>query len=268
MIVFAIDDEPLALEDLTDCIRAARPQAEVQAFQMAGDALEAVEERGVTPDVVFTDIQMPGMNGLEFAVRMKTAAPECRIVFVTAYSKYAVESYKVRAHGYLLKPVTEEQVREEFDSLPGLPEPQLKKLTVRCFGSFEVFFEGRALEFSRQKSKEVFAYLVKEQGAWVSTDELVSDLWEDTEDEQNEKSYLRVLTNDMLTTLRSVGMQDVLLKRRGRLAINAGMLDCDYYRMLEGDMQAVNAFRGAFMTQYGWAELLTGALYFRNLPLE
>ena len=265
MKIFAIDDEVLALEDLLSAIRAVAPEADVRGFSLASDALDALEAGQACPDVIFTDIQMPGINGLELAVRLKTLAPESRIVFVTAYSQYAVESYKVRAHGYLLKPVTPEQVREELDTLPQTAPETAEKLRVRCFGSFEVFWQGRPLEFSRHKTKELLAYLIKEQGAWCSADEIVSDLWEDSKDDQSAKGYLRVLTNDLLATLRPIGMQDIVKKKRGLLAIDAEKLDCDYYRMLAGDMEAINAFHGEYMTQYGWAEILTGALYFRNL---
>ena len=266
MKILAIDDEELALEELLAAIRDVEPDAELHGFLLASDALKALEDGLPGPDVVFSDIQMPGINGLELAVRLKTIAPESRIVFVTAYSQYAVESYKVRAHGYLLKPVTPEQVREELDSLPQRAAPQQEdKLRVRCFGSFEVFWQGKPLEFSRQKTKELLAYLIKERGAWCSADGIIFDLWEDSKDEQSAKNYLRVLTHDLLDTLRQIGMQDIVKKKRGLLAIDAEKLDCDYYRMLAGDMDAINAFQGEYMTQYGWAEILTGALYFRNL---
>ena len=265
MKIIAIDDESLALEDLLTAIRSVEPEAELRGFLLASDALKALEEGRIRPDVVFADIQMPGINGLELAVRLKTLAPESRIVFVTAYSQYAVESYKVRAHGYLLKPITPEKVREELDALPRREPLQEAKLRVRCFGSFEVFWQGRPLEFSRQKTKELLAYLIKEGGAWCSADEIISDLWEDTKDDQSAKGYLRVLTHDLLDTLRPIGMQDLIRKKRGQMAINTEKLDCDYYRMLAGDMEAINAFHGEYMVQYGWAEILTGALYFRNL---
>ena len=58
-------------------------------------------------------------------------------------------------------------------------------------------------------------------------------------------------------------MGDALIKRRGSLAIRTGCLDCDYYRMLEGDMDAVNAYRGEYMTDYSWAELTAGTLFFK-----
>ena len=265
MRFFAIDDEAFALEHLCSAIRQAEPEAECRCFSLAADALNALEEGAERPDVVFTDIRMPEMSGLELAARLKTVSPESRVVFVTAFPQYAVESYKVRAHGYLLKPVTAEQIREELDALPQGLQRKQDKLVVRCFGSFEVFWQGRPLEFARQKSKELLAYLVKEQGAWCSAGEIISDLWEDAADEKSAKIYLRVLTNDLLHTLRGIGMEDVLRKTRGQLAIEPEKLQCDYYRMLAGDTQAANAFHGAFMTQYGWAEIVTGALYFRNL---
>ena len=269
MKIFAIDDETLSLVDLLAAIRQVEPEAELKGFALATDALRALEEGEPPPDVIFTDIQMPGLNGLELALRLKTVAPGSRIVFVTAYSQYAVDSYKVRAHGYLLKPFTPEQVREELDALPRPAAPKgPEKLRIRCFGSFEAFWKDRPLEFSRQKTKELLAYLVKERGAWSTADEIIADLWEDSKEEQSAKAYLRVLTNDLVATLRHIGQEDVLKKRRGQLAIDADRLDCDYYRMLDGDMDAVNAFRGEFMSQYGWAEILTGTLYFRDLNAE
>ena len=69
----------------------------------------------------------------------------------------------------------------------------------------------------------------------------------------------------MKSTLDQIGMGDALIKRRGSLAIRTGCLDCDYYRMLEGDMLAVNAFRGEYMVEYSWAELTAGRLQFRDM---
>ena len=59
-------------------------------------------------------------------------------------------------------------------------------------------------------------------------------------------------------------MENVLIRERRQLAIRRELLDCDYYRMLEGDMSAVNSFRGEYMEQYSWAEITKGSLYFRK----
>ena len=60
-------------------------------------------------------------------------------------------------------------------------------------------------------------------------------------------------------------MEDVLIRKGNTMAIRPEKLDCDYYRMLEGDMAAVNAFRGLYMEQYSWAEITKGSLVFGSM---
>ena len=88
MIIFAIDDETAILSELHHSIEEARPEAEIHEFRFAGEALKAITESGIIPDIVFSDIELPGMNGLELAVRIKQTAPMTKIVFVTGYSQY------------------------------------------------------------------------------------------------------------------------------------------------------------------------------------
>ncbi len=60
-------------------------------------------------------------------------------------------------------------------------------------------------------------------------------------------------------------MGELLIRRSGRLGIRRDMMDCDYYRMLDGDTVALNSFDGQYMQQYPWAELTSGRLYFRYI---
>ena len=76
------------------------------------------------------------------------------------------------------------------------------------------------------------------------------------------KHRIRDLISDLRKTLREIGMEDVLVRRSGQAAIMRDRMDCDYYRMLDGDMQAINAVHGEYMKQYSWAELTTGRLSF------
>lgn len=266
MTIFAVDDERPMLEELHEAIAEAAPGAEILDFRRASDALEAITARGVVPDVVFSDISMPGMDGLHLAVRVKTAAPNAQIVFVTGYSEYALEAWKRHVNGYLMKPVDAAAIREQLSylSVPSSAAPKAGKLTVRCFGNFEVFWQGKPLTFGRRQTKELLAYLVDREGAYCTAGELITALWEDEADSQEAKNYLRVLTSDLTAALREIGMKDVLLRKRGLWAVNRALLDCDYYRMLRGDMQAVNAYRGEYMVQYSWAELTAARLYFKN----
>ena len=265
MLIFAIDDEPKMLRALHEAIAGAEPSAEIRDFSKASEVLHAIREEGARPAVVFSDIEMPGMNGLELAVRIKDASPESRIVFVTGYPKYASEAYRLHVSGYIVKPVYADRVREELDNLR-LPhaEPRHDKLQVRCFGPFEVFWHGKPVIFRRRQSKELLAFLVDQEGRACTAEEIAAALWEDDCDIKTAKSRIRLILHDLREILREIGMEEVLIRDRRQLAVRRDMVDCDYYRMLEGDMEAVNAFDGTYMPEYSWAELTAGRLCFKN----
>jgi two-component SAPR family response regulator len=265
MRIFAIDDEQATLDELHDAIAQAEPYAEIMDFRRAADALDAIEERHA-PDVVFSDIQMPGVYGLSFAVEVKKEVPGVKVIFVTGYEQYAVEAFRRRVNGYLMKPVDAAMVREELDAL-GLPmqaaDPE--KLLVRCFGWFDVFWHNEPLIFARTQTKELFAYLVDREGAACTSGEIVAVLWEDLDAVKDPKAYLRALTQDLRATLASIGMEDALIRSRGQWAVRTDKLDCDYYRLKNGDPAAINAYNGEYMKQYSWAEMTLAALTFGKL---
>jgi two-component SAPR family response regulator len=264
MMIFAIDDEPKALRVLCRCVEAAAPGAGLRAFDSAFAALDAIRFGGLFPDIVFSDIEMPGLSGLEFAVALKKASPDTRVVFVTAFSQYALDAFQVRAQGYIMKPLTTALVRRELDELPAEPKPAPNRLRVQCFGYFEVFWRGEPLRFARRRTKEFLAYLVDRRGAFCAMEDVISALWGDVDDMKNAKHRVRNYISDLRETLKEIDMEDVLIRRTNNIAIRTELLDCDYYRMLEGDMAAVNAFRGEYMINYSWAELTAGNLYFNT----
>ena len=97
--VLAIDDEPLALQQLEAYIRKMPFLQLVSACQSATDALQIMQREVI--DAIFIDINMPDLNGMDF---VKQLAVPPLVVFTTAYSEYAVEGFRVDAVDYLLKP--------------------------------------------------------------------------------------------------------------------------------------------------------------------
>ena len=107
-----IDDEPLAVELLESYVRKT-PFLELKGAYNGGiTALEALKTEPV--DLLFCDIQMPGLSGMELS-RMLPA--DTRVIFTTAFSRYAVEGFRVNAVDYLLKPIKEEEVRRALEKL-------------------------------------------------------------------------------------------------------------------------------------------------------
>ena len=98
-----VDDEQLAREEL--CYLLAE-LGSVEIVAQAGDGPQALEAVGRhAPDVVFLDVQMPGLTGFEVARRLIDREPPVGIIFVTAYDQHAIEAFEVNAVDYLLKPV-------------------------------------------------------------------------------------------------------------------------------------------------------------------
>ena len=98
-----VDDEPLAREEL--CYLLAEVGG-VEVVAEAGNgpaALDAIQQHG--PDLVFLDVQMPGLTGFEVARALLEREPPVTVVFVTAYDQHAIEAFEVNAVDYLLKPM-------------------------------------------------------------------------------------------------------------------------------------------------------------------
>ena len=131
---------------------------------------------------------------------------------------------------------------------------QEKILRAQCFGEFEVFSKDGPLDFRRARSKELLAILICNRGSMLSMGRLMSILWEDGEDSDSDKSYLRSLISDLKKTLASIGAEDILIKKYNQIGIDTRRLECDYYDFLEGKLEAVEQYTGQFMIQYPWAE--------------
>ena len=102
--VMVVDDEQLARDEL--CYQLEQV-GEVDVVAQAGNGLEALSAADrYEPDLVFLDIQMPGLSGFEVARRLlEREPPSPALVFVTAFDQYAIEAFEVNAVDYLLKPV-------------------------------------------------------------------------------------------------------------------------------------------------------------------
>jgi DNA-binding LytR/AlgR family response regulator len=103
------EDEALLRQSLLDSLAQVWPELEiVAACDDGGTALEAIVMH--QPDVVFLDIRMPGLSGMEVAEAIALSSSKTQIVFVTAYNQYAIDAFEKGAIDYLLKPITTERL--------------------------------------------------------------------------------------------------------------------------------------------------------------
>ena len=258
MIAIAVDDEILMLGALVAAIKASPDISEVSQFSDCDEALDFVKKNAV--DVAFLDINMRGMGGLALAEKIISFCPECKIVFCTGYEEYAIPAFKLHASGYLMKPVSAKDIQVEIDNIKGIRQSQ-KPLTVKCFGTFEVYARGEKLTFKRSKTKELFAFLVDRNGAGVTVAEIGVALWESDVDQKNH-NYIHQLFRDLRQSLEAVGVEGIFERNNYFYSLNPEKLDCDYYSYLKTGKPE---FRGEYMSQYSWAEETCGLLVERKV---
>ena len=243
---------------LVEAIEASPDVAEVNKFSDCDKALEFVKENAV--DIAFLDINMRGMGGLALAQSILAARPDCKIVFCTGYEEYAIPAFKLHASGYLMKPISAEDVQGEINNIKGIRHKE-KPLTVKCFGNFEVYAKDEALMFKRSKTKELFAFLVDRNGAGMTAKQICAVLFPDDTDDAKNAAYLRQLVMDLKNTLKTVGAERVLCHDTPCYYVDTGLIKCDYISYLENGKPE---FRGEYMTQYSWAEDTCAMLQFEK----
>ena len=114
MNILAVDDEPIMLWSLKDSLEKvfSKNDDTVKSFDEIDNAMNYIDSLGEERlDYAFLDIKLRGINGIDFAALIKEKKPGVRIVFCTAYSDKALDAFKINAIGYLLKPITEEKIR-------------------------------------------------------------------------------------------------------------------------------------------------------------
>lgn len=259
MKAICVDDEPLAVEyTLKQCEQLPEID-EAKGFTDAQQALDYLRDHPA--DLALLDINMPGIDGITLAARIKGMYPKMIVLFLTAYREYALDAYAVHAAGYLLKPVSLEKLAAEVGYACGVHVPVPKHIEVRTFGSFDVYVDGRPISFKLAKSKEILAYLVDKQGFGVSRAELCAAMWEDQLYDRRMQKRLDVYIRSLRDTLREYGAQAIVQMERGILRVAPNAFDCDAYRFYSGDSEAVNAYRGEYMSAYSWASMTEGILF-------
>ena len=225
MRALTVDDEQIMLNALTSAVKESPDISSVAQFTSCTATLEWAKTNPI--DIAFLDISMRGMGGLALAERLLEIQPNCKIVFCTGFSEYAVEAFKIHVSGYLLKPITAKAVQAEIDHIKqekAKEKTTYKLLTVKCFGNFEVYAQGKILNFKHM-------------------------------------TYVRQLFFDLRNALRYADAEEVLQQNGYNYFLNTELIDCDYFSYLQtGEPR----FHGEYMMQYSWAESTCAGLMQNN----
>ena len=117
MTIVCVDDHPIMLKGLAQNIQQILPEASIHTFESADKAFDFVKDSGC--DVLISEIELRGADGLTLARNAKVLNPEVNIIFLTVCDEkeYAREVFDIRPSGYLVKPAGEEQLAFELNNL-------------------------------------------------------------------------------------------------------------------------------------------------------
>lgn len=177
------DDEPNLAEDLRRRIAKLWPELEIAAVLHDGIAAQKALMT-LNPDIAFLDIQMPGMNGLEVA---RNAAPNCRVVFVTAYDEHAVTAFEQAAVDYLLKPASDERLARCVERLRQNETMDYPALFARLSSLLQANSKPAPLRWIRAQLGQSVRLLAVEEVCYFQSDD----------------KYTTVLTRDAELLLRT-----------------------------------------------------------------
>lgn len=181
-----IDDDKLALNILRHQL-ARYPDIEIE--ESFTDPLEALDRiKTIKPDVVFLDINMPQLIGLDAASQIKGVDQNTEVVFVTSHNRYAVDAFEVNALDYLVKPVSERRLaktiqkilskNKALDNSQNQEGPPVKILEIKCLGRFQINWEDKQPIIWRSAlTRELAAYLIQNRGKKMSKERIVEELW-------------------------------------------------------------------------------------------
>ncbi|GAB1532003.1 MULTISPECIES: response regulator [Brevibacillus] len=229
MRALLVDDEQLPLMHLQRLL-----EKDVGGVKVVGaytNPLEAIDQAiSLQPDVVFLDINMPRISGLEIGERLQGIDNSPEIVFVTGYDKYAVDAFELCALDYIMKPVQLQRLQKTMDRLreriksakEAAPVKEESVVSIQCFNS--ILFhqpnqEPQEIKWRTNKARELFAYLLHHRNKMIDKDSLIELLWPDYDGSKG--------VTQLYTTIYLIRQT---LKRYGLLtiSINKGNLEGGY----------------------------------------
>ena len=250
MNVIYVDDESVQLENFRLTVDGLEGLDDLHLFSDSEEALRWAEQN--TVDAAFLDIEMPKIGGLELAKRLKALNRKTAIVFVTAYSQYAINAFEVRANGYLLKPYTRTDIEQELENIGFVTGATTgKKICITTMPDLLVTINGKNIFKGHNKQEELFALLVDRGRMGVTKNEALACLGDGAMPSDNTYwSWLFRLKN----ILEEAGAPSLLITCGNTRYLDVEQVDCDLYRMRAGDADTISKYAGQYLRRYAWAE--------------
>ncbi len=237
MKAWLVDDEQPCLLELAWLLE------QYSDVEIAGTDTDPLNALGLIaqrpPDVVFLDIDMPKLDGLELALSIQQRCPGVIIIFVTAHAQYALDAYKAHPLDFLLKPVRQAKLDDCIAHLRRLyvllhPEGHAKcALTLRCFGTFEIACDIE-IKWGTRRVRELLLYLIGRNGSPASREDLLCALFGGQDDKNTVHNlYMTVYRLKSLLDMLDPERKFIRLTEDNALIMPPGVCDfADFMRFV------------------------------------
>lgn len=253
MRAIVVDDEMLMLKKFMRLSKNIPDLNIVGAFENAKEAYYFTKENPI--EIAFLDVEMPEINGIELAKKLRKLRKDILIVFVSAYDQYIWEFNRIGGDYYLIKPYDEEMLNLAMDRIRLIAQRQKKTLYIQTFGRFLVLKDGKPIPLSG-RAKEILALVVTRRGKEISNEEIYSTLWEERPyDNANMNVFYNALRR-LKKALKEENIENLLISTRHGQMANTGIFDCDYYDWQDKNTDLHNSFEGEFLSEYSWGEFI------------
>jgi two-component system, LytTR family, response regulator len=279
--VILVDDERLALIGLQKSLEKEVSGIEITAtYTNPTEAMGGIMEH--RPDVVFLDIHMPEMDGMDLGKQIQATVPGVEIIFVTSYDQYAVHAFDLQALDYVMKPIqkdrlkqTVSRVREKLSSKREQRSKDTDVPLICCFNQIQFKLPDKDIQVAKwrtSKAQELFAYLLHHRNQTIHRSVLLEMLWPELEEEKTVHQLYTAMYH-VRQTLKACGM-DMITIQSGhleagyRLELGGAQLDSEQWEQeirqwkvvdsstVHAYEQALHLYKGTYLGNYEfmWAE--------------
>lgn len=252
MQVIYVDSDSACLESFNQIVKYFTEIDSLMLFSSAHDAAEHAKQS--KPNIAFLSINRPASDAFCLAEELISINGNIHIIFISESPEFAMRAFTLDAIGYILKPFSIVSLRKEFDKALRMKPKDRIDVIIETIPDLVVKIKGRVAVFNRPKVEELFALLVNQGDAGLTSGEAIAALWADRPNDDNTTALYRTTASRLVETLKAWGISDILVSDGRRRYIDTMLVDCDIYRILAGERKPLIKYSGEYLRRYSWAE--------------
>ncbi len=249
-----VDDDPVTLNLLHMLLNEISDVDVIGAYESAYEGMASLDL--VRPDVVFLDVEMPEISGIEFALEITQTDADMNVVFVSSHEHYAIEAFRLNALHYILKPVSAEMVemaveRVRKEMLHNKPRPGVTR--IECFDGIRIFDDSGVIpvKWITSKTEELFALLLLNQQQGISKWSILESIWGDCEPKKAHQNLYTTIFR-LKKTFEEIGIAARLENKNGMyfMKLTDTVVDFIQFETIMEQNAQLNSDNAAIMEAY------------------